>query len=212
MPINIAQLEVYRIVPIANLPLLLDNGIYCKNDKTIDATAFVSIGNAEVIDRRNRAIVKCYPETVVNDYVPFYFSVRTPMLLNIKTGYNVPHYPQRNIIYLCCKVADLATADYQWCYSDGNASVEIAKFYTDLKGIDTNIDWTSINTTDFSGGSGRDTIRKKHAEFLVKGHVPANLIRRIVVINNEKKEEVEAILQQRGIDIPVTVNTTYYFL
>src|ERR1017187_2838080 len=109
MPIDINKLGVYRIIPIENLPFTLEHGLYCKNECAIDPLGFVSIGNQEIIGRRSRAIVKCYPDTVVNDYVPFYFSVRTPMLLNINTGWNVQYYPQRNIIYLCFKLTDLTT-------------------------------------------------------------------------------------------------------
>ncbi|MCC6289533.1 MAG: DUF4433 domain-containing protein [Chitinophagaceae bacterium] len=200
---------MYRIIPLTNLEAILEHGIFCKNDKTIDPAIFVSIGNREVIEQRGRAVVKCYPDTYVNDYVPFYFSVRTPMLFNIKTGWGVPKYPQENIVYLCYSISDLATENYQWCYTDGNAAKEISKFYTELNQIKTNIDWRAINTRDFS--RDRDTIRKKHAEFLVKGHVPNSLIKRIVVLNNDKKMEVEGILKQKRIDIPVTFNPQYYF-
>ncbi|MFT3950141.1 MAG: DarT ssDNA thymidine ADP-ribosyltransferase family protein [Agriterribacter sp.] len=114
MPVNIATLELYRIIPLTNLEAILEHGVFCKNDKTIDSTIFVSIGNREVIEQRGRAVVKCYPDTYVNDYVPFYFSVRTPMLFNIKTGWGVPKYPQENIVYLCYSMSDLATENYQW--------------------------------------------------------------------------------------------------
>lgn len=192
-----------------NLALILRHGLYCKNNCPINPTLFFSIGNDEIIGRRSRAIVKCYPETVVNDYVPFYFSIRTPMLYNINTGWNVPKYPQHNIIYLCFKLTDLTTDEFQWCYTNGNAAVEISKFFTDLNQIEQNIDWNSIQTTDFAGK--RDTTRKKHAEFLVRNHVPSQLIKKIVVMTEHKKIEVENILHKENIVIPVAVNSKYYF-
>lgn len=80
MPIDIDKIWIFRIIPIQNLEYVLRDGIYCKNECKEDI-GFLSIGSKEIINQRNTKIVKCYPETVVNDYVPFYFSVRTPMLI-----------------------------------------------------------------------------------------------------------------------------------
>jgi hypothetical protein len=71
------------------------------------------------------------------------------MLYNIVTGHNVTIYPEKNIIYLCFNITELAIDDFQWCYTNGNAAKSITKFYNDLTDIDTNIDWHSIHTTDF---------------------------------------------------------------
>ena len=119
MPIDIDKTFVFRIISIQNLEIELTKGLFCKNAGKNDK-GYVSIGSQEVIGRRDTAIVKCYPDSVVNDYVPFYFSIRTPMLYNIITGHGVPKKPQEDIIYLCCKLTELATDDFQWCYTNGN--------------------------------------------------------------------------------------------
>ena len=178
---------------------------------------FIPIGSEEVINRRDKTIVKCYPDTVVNDYVPFYFSVRTPMLFNIITGHGVSAFPQENILYICIKLCDLATNDFQWCYTDGNASAVFTRFYTDFQNIENNIDWRSIETTDFredNSDGDEDRIRKKHAEFLVKGHVPSDYIKVIVVLNQTKKEEVESKMFKFNHQAKVSVNPNqkFYFL
>lgn len=214
-PIDISKLRVYRIVPIANLQHNLEHGLHCKNAGIADPN-YVGIGHGDIIDRRNGMVVKCYPETVVNDYVPFYFSIRTPMLYNIVTGYGVNRVPQEDIIYLCCWVRDLATTDFQWCYTNGNAAQKITKFFRDLKNIETKVDWHSVWTTNFRDNNAdgdEDRKRKKHAEFLVKDHVPRDLITDIVVLNNRAKERVEAILQALNLPIKVHVNpqSKFYF-
>ena len=152
---------------------------------------------------------------MVNDYVPFYFSVRTPMLYNIVTGHGVPVRPQDEIVYLCCKLNELATEDFQWCYTNGNAAKAISKFFKKLNDIENNIDWRSIRTTDFrdeNADGDEDRIRKKHAEFLVKEHVPLNFIKGIAVLNQTKKEQVEALLEALDLIIEVKIKTEFYFL
>ncbi|HTA27385.1 MAG TPA: DUF4433 domain-containing protein [Bacteroidia bacterium] len=216
MAIDINKTLVFRIISIENLEDNLKYGLYAKKHPKKKGS-FKSIGSDDVIKRRDKAIVKCYPDTVVNEYVPFYFSVRTPMLFNIITGRGVPKkVPQEDIIYLVCKLNELAVEDFQWCYTNGNAASEITKFYKKLTRIDDKVDWHSVKTTDFrddNADGDEDRGRKKHAEFLVKEHVPAEFIRGIVVLNETKKNQVEQILTKFGLNIPVSINpgNKFYF-
>ncbi len=212
MPIDIDKIWIFRIVPIQNLPYILSDGLHCKNANKKDR-GFVTIGSKEIISQRDTRIVKCYPDTVVNDYVPFYFSVRTPMLYNIITGHGVPASPQKDIVYLCCKLSKLATNDFQWCFTDGNAAKKISKFSSDIQNLE-KLDWRSIRTNDFrddNADGDEDRVRKKHAEFLVKDHVPARYINGIAALNQEMKEQVEAILKNIDLTIDVKIKTEFYF-
>lgn len=213
MPIQIEKKWVFRIIPIQNLEHILRDGMYCKNLCKNDKD-FVTIGSKDVITRRDTAIVKCYSDTVVNDYVPFYFSVRTPMLYNIITGHGMTAFPQGDIIYLCCKLSELATDDFQWCYTNGNAATAITKFYKKLENIENKVDWHSINTKDFRDDNtdgDEDRVRKKHSEFLVKDFVPVEYIKIIVVLNESKKKEVQAILDKLELNIDVQINPKLKF-
>lgn len=214
MAMNTDKIWVFRIVPIQNLEYILRDGLHCKNACKQDK-GFVTIGSKEIIAQRDTRIVKCYPNTVVNDYVPFYFSVRTPMLYNIKTGHGIAASPQKDIIYLCCKLSELATNDFQWCYTNGNASKVITKFYNELYDIDNKLDWRSIETTDFrdeNADGDEDRTRKKHAEFLVKEYVPINFIKGIALLNQTIKEQVEKILKDFELTIDVKIKPEFYFL
>ncbi|MCB9343973.1 MAG: DUF4433 domain-containing protein [Lewinellaceae bacterium] len=203
---------LFRIIPIQNLEFNLLNGLYCKKAGIVDPS-YVSIGSQEIISRRDTIDVKCYPDTKVNDYVPFYFSVRTPMLYNIYTGMGVPAKPQEEIIYLCCKLTDLASETFQWCYTDGNAANAITRFYNDLKDLE-QLDWHSITTTDFRTNNvdgDEDRLRKKHSEFLVLNHVPTKYIKAIIVKNSKIASQVNAILAKLALKIPVHTNPNQEF-
>jgi hypothetical protein len=212
MAIDLDKIWVFRIIPIQNLKYILRDGLHCKNAGKTDK-GFVTIGSKEIITQRDTSIVKCYPDTVVNDYVPFYFSVRTPMLYNIVTGHGVPASPQKDIIYLCCKLSELATEDFQWCFTDGNAAKKISKFSNNIKNLE-HLDWRSIKTTDFrdeNADGDEDRVRKKHAEFLVKDHVPVDYINGIAVLNQTIKEQVEAIIEDFDLTINIKIKPEYYF-
>jgi hypothetical protein len=147
MPIKIDQISVYRMTHYKNLDFILQNGIYYRNNANFPED-YVNIGNSEIITSRDTKKVKCYPKTMVNDYVPFYFAVRTPMLYNIHTGYGVDGQSQEDIIYLCCNVEKLTKGCSQWCFTDGNAAKLISDFYNDIADLN-KLDWRSIDTTDF---------------------------------------------------------------
>ncbi len=212
MAIDTNSLYVYRIISIQNLKDDLINGLFCKNKAPANANRVV-IGNTEIITERDKQEVACFPETFVNDYVPFYFSTRTPMLLNIKTGRGVPKRPQSEIVYLCFKLSELATDKFQWCFTNGNAAKKISKFYNDLAELN-QIDWRSIKSNDFAANNtdgDEDRVRKKHAEFLVKGKVPIKKLSHIAVLNSIVKTQVETILAGNNLAFKVVVEPKFYF-
>lgn len=211
---NISDIRVYRIIAIENLEDDLTNGLFSRNSAPTNANR-VTIGHTEIITERDNRIVKCYPDTVVNDYVPFYFSLRTPMLYNIITGYGVPAKKQEDIIYLCFKYDGLANGNYQWCFTDGNAAKKITQFFNDNSDLN-KIDWKSIYTEDFRSDNSdgdEDRLRKKHSEFLVLNSVPSNKIDAIVVLNSTAKQRAETIVESCNLNINVYINPQkkFYF-
>jgi len=203
---------VFRMIALDNLESDLTNGLYSKLNAPIDAGR-KDIGNKEIICERDNRIVSCFPNTVVNNYVPFYFSVKTPMLYNIYTGHGVPKLSQSKIVYLCFPLLDLANPDFQWCFTDGNAAKMITNYFTNLNDID-KIDWRSIITDDFrhdNADGDEDRIRNKHSEFLIKDYVPNNKINRIAVYNKRTEEIVKDIVDNLGLDTAIKVKRNFYF-
>lgn len=206
--IDINEVHIFRFIHIDNLEFDLLRGLFAKNHVNNLNSPRKLIANEDIIQRRDKAIVKCFPDTVVNDYVPFYFSVRTPMLYNIKTGWGVPKQKQEDIVYLVCQLNELATADFQWCFTNGNAANEITRFYNNVEKLN-KIDWQSINSTDFSDNNSDgdlDRKRKKQAEFLVKDHVPAQLIKYLIVYNKTAKARVDDLCKKINFVTEVVVD------
>ena len=111
-------------------------------------------------------------------------------------------------------MSDLISDKFQWCYTNGNAAKAISKFFNNLNDIKNNLDWRSIETTDFrddNDDGDEDRIRKKHAEFLVKDHVPIYYVKGIAVLDQTVKEQVEQKLKDLKITIEVKIKTNYYF-
>jgi hypothetical protein len=73
---------IFRIAHRDNVPGIMVNGMHCRNSPATDPK-FMNIGNPDLIDRRHGRVVPCAPFGTLSDYVPFYFTPFTPMLLNI---------------------------------------------------------------------------------------------------------------------------------
>lgn len=195
-----------------NLRCILENGLYYRNSTNFDSK-YVNIGSAEIINHRDDISVKCFPETTVNEYVPFYFGVRTPMLYKIKTGNGVPKRPQNEIIYLACSFLELTQSKLKWCFTDGNAAKYITNFYSQVSDIN-ELDWKSIEATvwtDDNSDGDHDRMRKKHSEFLVKDHVPVNFIKAIVVLTEERQKEIEKMVAEFKLPIKVIIDSKYKY-
>jgi hypothetical protein len=165
------------------LEYILQNGIYYRNSPQFDPN-YVNIGSADIINHRDNVIVKCFPNRTVNEFVPFYFGVRTPMLYKIKTGHGVTPRPQHeNYIYLCCKLSDITNSNLQWCFTDGMPPDILQIFILRFADLE-QLDWKSIKATEWTDDNSdgdTDRMRKKHSEFLIRDHVPSlNILKELL--------------------------------
>lgn len=110
---------IYRITHYKNLPFILKNGIHCPNSKIQDSD-FIQIGFPTLIAQRNDRIVTVEPFGTLADYVPFYFTVKSPMLYVIAMA-NDPEViktPLEDIIYLVSTVEKLNEMRIQYVFTD----------------------------------------------------------------------------------------------
>jgi hypothetical protein len=91
---------IFRITHIDNVPWLLTKGVHCRNSGRV-ALNYREIGNPDLIGKRAHRVVPIPPGGTLSDYVPFYFTPHSPMLLNIKTGYGgMRKTPMSDIVIL----------------------------------------------------------------------------------------------------------------
>lgn len=207
------SLLIYRMTHINNIPFILRNGLWSKLSGVIDPD-FVPIGNSEVIGRRTCKQVNVNPPGgTLGEFIPFYFSGHSPMLLNIATGYGVQLIPQRDIVFIVCDAFELINHGIPFCFTDGNATNTVTRFYNNLLCRNA-LDWDTIRATVWKNtDSDYDRVRKKMSEFLAKEHIPASLIKEIVVRNEEARNRLISMLDDTVPTCQVRVdvkNELYY--
>ena len=84
-------------------------------------------------------------------------------------------------------------------------------FYNHIDNL-AKLDWNIISKQYwYNTEDDYDRMRRKQAEFLVKGYVPTNCICELIVLTRKQVERVKAIQQQTGTNIPIYVDTERKF-
>lgn len=206
------KIRIFRITHYQNLPFILKNGIVCASSPIQDPN-FVKIGFQSLIDVRAITEVKASPGGVLNDYVPFYFCPKSPMLY-VLFKKRVPDFfgSQEDLIYLVSSVETIVKQSLQFVFSDRHAKLIYANFYNQHKDLGL-LDWTAIQSEKW--GDQYDptrTVREfKQAEFLVHSQVPIHCIEGIICPNEKTFTFVQGFLSVAPSLLQAVVRPNYFF-
>ncbi len=202
---------IFRITHISNIPWILDHGLPSKNSGIVDPN-FISIGNPDLIVRRTSRPVPISPGGTLSDYVPFYFTPYSPMMLNIKTGYaGITQRQNSEIVILVSSLYRVTELEHDFLFTDRHAYLEAAEFFSDLKDL-AKLDFALIQTKDFERDTNDPSKGERYqAEALIKDHVPLNALIGIGCFAEAQKRNISLELELRGIEIPVRARHNWYF-
>ena len=204
---------IYHITHIRNLPnILRENGLWCDSESVKRNIQPIEIAYTEIKERRTRRQIKIPPGGVLAEYVPFYFCNRSPMLYTIHMG-NVPAYRdgQANILHLVGSAEAVSQANLPFVFTDGHAVVQISLFYNDLKDIN-EVDWKVVNSWSWHDTpTDNDRLRRKQAEFLVKGFFPFSLVEEVGVYSAAIKDRVLPLLENMERIPAVNIQRKWYY-
>ena len=209
-PLNPDKALIFRITHQGNLPFILDNGLYAPNSGTHDPN-YRNIGNVDLIGKRTRRAVPVGPGGTLSDYVPFYFTPYSIMLLNIHTGYNVKQVPNEQILILVSSLHKIAEEKIPFVFTDQHAYPPMANYYVDLRDLD-KIPWDQLNRRDFKGDPDDPGKKERYqAEALIWKHVPLNALLGICCYNPAVLAWVQQELAKRNLNVHTSIQGNWYF-
>lgn len=184
--------HIFRITHRANVPWILANGLHCSSSETHDP-GFISIGDPDLIAKRRTRLVPISPGGTLQDYVPFYFTPLTPMLLNIATGYrNIPKRKKADIVVLLSSLGALTAHHVEHVFTDRHAYLAAARFYGDDGVLGDVIDFPLLRRHDFRHDAEHpEKAERYQAEALAYGQVPAAAILGVACYTREVQVEIE---------------------
>jgi hypothetical protein len=209
--LNADKALVFRIVHRDNVAWILDNGMHCQSSP-VQAPNYRSIGNPDLIEKRRHRTVPIPPGGTLSDYVPFYFTPFTPMMLNIKTGHGgVTKLPNEEIVIFVSSLPHLAEVGGTFVFSDRHAYLRAANFYSDLADLK-NIDWGLLQRRDFKRDpDDPGKVERYQAEALIHGHVPLAAILGAVCYTEGMKESLNHMVNPHNLTLKVARQPGWYF-
>ncbi len=201
---------IFRITHVSNLGWILANGLHCCNGAISDP-GYIQIGNSELIIKRAVRAVPIAPGGTLNDYIPFYFTPYSPMLLNIKTGYNgVTKRSMDEIAILVSSLPKVQQLGVSFVFTDRHAYLQTAQFHNQLGRLDS-IDWKIIRTRDFKRDpENPGKLERYQAEALIHRRLPVEALLGIVCYNNNRRGEIQANCDNLNLQTQVMSKPDWY--
>jgi hypothetical protein len=209
--LNPQQGLIFRITHRDNLPWILGNGLHCRKSNRLDPN-FVNIGNPDLINDRHHVGVPIPPGGTLSDYVPFYFTPLSVMLLNIKTGYRgIQQRCNDEIAVLVCSLPKLVQDSITFVFTDRHARLAAAEFFGGVSDLD-RIDWKILQNRDFSrDNNDLGKMERYQAETLVHRHLPIDSLLAIACYDSIGQDRIKALVSGVGLPLNVISRPGWYF-
>lgn len=205
---------IFRITHRSNVPWILSNGQWSRNSGHWDPD-FVTIGNTELIEGRVEKRVPIHPGGVLSDYVPFYFTPCSPMLLNIVTGRNVQRRDKAEIIILVSSLHKVIENERPFVFTDRHAYLQYLSeqnYSNNLDDLPGMVPWDILQSRDFrKDPENPEKSERYQAEALVYEYLPVDALRGIVTYNEDEAERVRNEISDRGLDLDVHIRPNWFF-
>lgn len=202
---------IFRITHIRNVPWILRHGLHCRNAELCDPN-FTEIGSQELIERRRHRVLPEPPGGNLGDYVPFYFTPLSPMLLNIKTGRGgVKQVPMSEIVIFKTSLFRLKAEDVSFIFSDRHAYLEAARFSSRIDDLD-RIAWPLLRNRDFKRDPEKpEKLELYQAEALAYRHVPVRALDGIICHGPAEEARLKTEIEKENSDLKVAARPEWFF-
>ena len=205
---DLEKMYLFRMTHMENIPHVLTYGVTHSTSKHSNPN-FVSIGDRSLISTRSQYILENGRQ--LGEYIPFYFGSRTPMLYVIQHGFNQVNPTQvEKIVYCVSSVQKMIDLKLEYVFTDGHAVDSFSSLYfpKDITNVEQLLDWDAVKAKYWKDENDLDRKRRKEAEFLVLGDIPASGILGYIVYNENAKNQLIAL----GIDeAMIKISPNYYF-
>lgn len=208
--LTLEHARIFRITHRDNVPHVLENGVHCRNSQLVNP-GYVSIGNVEIIEKRKARVVSVPPGGTLADYVPFYFTPRSPMLFNIVTGYHgLKKCTRSEVVVLVSSLSRLENEEIPYVIADRNATLLSATIQPGRQLLPT-LPWERWRAHDFRHDpNDPEKLERYMAEALVHRLLPASGLEGIITYDAAAQVTVTQMVRHSGREIPVHARSNWY--
>lgn len=201
---------IFRLTHRDNIPFILRNGLHCRTSDTLDPN-FVAIGLPDLINARASRPVAIEPGGTLADYVPFYFTPCSPMMLNITTGRGgLRRLDRSELVVVVSSIHRLAERNVRYLISDRHAKLETAQLFDTPSALD-GLDWERLRARDFHrdpDDPGR--FERYQAECLAHRHVPVEALLGLACSGAMEQTSLQQAVAACGQTLPVATRSHWF--
>ena len=198
--------SVFHFTTLDHLPAILQYGLLAINEQRRRGLPVRAIAGPPVIAHRSKTVVPAEPGGTLLDYVPFYFSNLTHMLLIVISNKVVD---EQRVLHIEMPLTLLDR--YPAVFTDGpTIPGSEPSFFTDPTDLQ-KLNWQAIDMPAWQQ-SAISLRSPRLAELLVHRHVPIHEATRIIVWDNETADTVRRLFDQNGVRPPrIETDSAFYF-
>jgi len=174
---------------------------------------FVNIGNPDLIDRRRWRKVPIGPGGTLSDYVPFYFTPCSPMLLNIHTARGgVQSRQNEEIVVIVSSLPALRSKGVEYVLTDRHAYLAAAEFFHDESKLAEVVDYGPLRRRDFARDEEHpEKFDRYQAEALAHRVVPVSAFLGIGCYTVQVRDSIARQCADLGVSVKVYLRPQWYF-
>lgn len=209
--LNPEKALIWRIIHRDNFAWVLEHGLHAGNSP-VKAKNWVHIGSPELTEKRASKPVTIGKGGMLNDYVPFYFTPFSPMLLNIRSGRGgTTKRANEEILILVSSMHKIAELGLSFAFTDAHAYYSWSNFYNNLNDLK-HIDWDIIQRRDFKrDNDDLHKFERYQAEALVYMHCPLEALVGVVCYSEATEKHIQQLLEEQDVRLQTTVRPNWYF-
>lgn len=208
--LNPEKALIWRIVHRDNVQWILDHGVHCASSSVKDP-GYIQIGNPDLIGQRSRRTVPMAPGGTLADYVPFYFTPFSPMLLNIVTGRNVARRIKDEICILVSSLPRVVELGLPFVCADRHAYLQKARLFNNLADLG-QLDWPRLQARDFKRDpEDPERFERYEAEALIHNCLPVAGLLGIICYSDPVSATITGEIARRGLALKAVVRPDWYF-
>ncbi|TQS43750.1 DUF4433 domain-containing protein [Cryptosporangium phraense] len=187
-------------------------GLVCDKQRRSSGIESRNVAYSDLKLERSQTIVEVPPGGTLDDYVPFYFGPKSPMMLTYMNGNVTGSLEDLNeIVYFVSSAQHVEASGLKFAFTDGHPVKQPRFFYNDLADlgeVDHALMWQKWwhDTDEYP-----DRKRRRQAEFLVWREMPLTEIDHLVTKSHPKRLEVESMLSNWDLDIPCRAWPSWYY-
>lgn len=203
---------LFHFTHIEHLAGVMTNGLLCDEAAQAGQLAH-EIGDTWIKAQRRNVQVKAGPGGSVDQYAPWYFAPRSPMLYTLNRNRRLdPFGGKESIVYLASTVEHLRSLGLTLVHTDRNAYYGYASHHDRDEALDDIVDWKLMRSHMWNNTADEpDRMERRMAECLVHQSVPWEGILAIATKTQVRAGQVRAMIASATHQPDVLLKPDWYF-